>query len=70
MWTVGAIPVAITKHCRCRKAKYCGKECQSSVWSEGHRFWCSAKDGDEDSENVPDNSCGGAISGNGGGSVH
>ncbi|KAJ7703773.1 hypothetical protein B0H16DRAFT_1829447 [Mycena metata] len=34
--------------CRwCRKAKYCGKECQSTAWSEGHRFWCSAKEGDD-----------------------
>lgn len=24
---------------RCRKAKYCSKECQSKAWSEGHRFW-------------------------------
>ncbi|CUA67581.1 hypothetical protein RSOLAG22IIIB_07449 [Rhizoctonia solani] len=28
---------------RCRKAKYCGKECQSKAWAEGHRFWCSAR---------------------------
>ena len=62
-------PRQFAKCRRCRKAKYCGKECQSSAWSEGHRFWCSAKDGDEDGENVPDNSRGGAIGGNGGGSV-
>ena len=24
---------------RCRKAKYCSKECQSKAWAEGHRFW-------------------------------
>lgn len=24
---------------RCRKAKYCSKECQSKAWQEGHRFW-------------------------------
>ena len=24
---------------RCRKAKYCSKDCQSRAWSEGHRFW-------------------------------
>jgi hypothetical protein len=24
---------------RCRKAKYCSKDCQSKAWSEGHRFW-------------------------------
>jgi hypothetical protein len=62
-------PRQFAKCRRCRKAKYCGKECQSSAWSEGHRFWCSAKDGDEDGENVPDNSRGGAIGGNGGGTV-
>ena len=27
----------------CKKAKYCGKECKSTGWSEGHRFWCSAR---------------------------
>lgn len=25
---------------RCRKAKYCSKECQSKAWSAGHRYWC------------------------------
>ncbi|GLB44691.1 putative MYND finger [Lyophyllum shimeji] len=40
-------PREFAKCRRCRKAKYCGKECQSTAWSEGHRFWCSAKD-DED----------------------
>ena len=35
---------------RCRKANHCGKECQSTAWSEGHRFWCSAKDPEEDGE--------------------
>ncbi|RXK42433.1 hypothetical protein M231_00423 [Tremella mesenterica] len=29
---------------KCRKAKYCSKECQSMAWAEGHRFWCSARD--------------------------
>ena len=28
---------------RCRKAKYCSKECQSRAWSEGHRFWCNTR---------------------------
>ncbi|ORX38434.1 hypothetical protein BD324DRAFT_357063 [Kockovaella imperatae] len=28
---------------RCRKAKYCSKECQSKAWSEGHRFWCNTR---------------------------
>ncbi|KAI0293510.1 hypothetical protein B0F90DRAFT_1822026 [Multifurca ochricompacta] len=62
-------PRQFAKCRRCRKAKYCGKECQSSAWSEGHRFWCSAKDGDEDGENVPEGSRGGANGGSGGGSV-
>src|SRR6266540_519468 len=44
-------PREFAKCRRCRKAKYCGKECQSTAWSEGHRFWCSAKDVDEDSTN-------------------
>ncbi|KAG7092054.1 hypothetical protein E1B28_008435 [Marasmius oreades] len=41
-------PREFAKCRRCRKAKYCGKECQSTAWSEGHRFWCSAKDGGGD----------------------
>lgn len=41
-------PREFAKCRRCRKAKYCGKECQSTAWSEGHRFWCSAKDVDDD----------------------
>jgi hypothetical protein len=43
-------PREFAKCRRCRKAKYCGKECQSTAWSEGHRFWCSAKEGDEDAD--------------------
>lgn len=43
-------PREFAKCRRCRKAKYCGKECQSTAWSEGHRFWCSAKEGDETEE--------------------
>jgi hypothetical protein len=42
-----SFPREFAKCRRCRKAKYCGKECQSTAWSEGHRFWCSAKDADE-----------------------
>src|ERR1700748_2595443 len=38
-------PREFAKCRRCRKAKYCGKECQSKAWSDGHRFWCSAKEG-------------------------
>ncbi|KAI0926308.1 hypothetical protein AcV5_008803 [Taiwanofungus camphoratus] len=45
-----SFPREFAKCRRCRKAKYCGKECQSTAWSEGHRFWCSAKDPDEDTE--------------------
>jgi hypothetical protein len=47
-------PREFAKCRRCRKAKYCGKECQSTAWSEGHRFWCSAKEADE--ENLGDHS--------------
>ncbi|KAI0311114.1 hypothetical protein OF83DRAFT_1177890 [Amylostereum chailletii] len=43
-------PREFAKCRRCRKAKYCGKECQSTAWSEGHRFWCSAKEGDDEVE--------------------
>ncbi|KZP15046.1 hypothetical protein FIBSPDRAFT_959179 [Athelia psychrophila] len=49
-------PREFAKCRRCRKAKYCGKECQSTAWSEGHRFWCSVKEGDEDAledHNIP-----------------
>ncbi|CAK5272122.1 unnamed protein product [Mycena citricolor] len=42
-----AYPREFAKCRRCRKAKYCGKDCQSTAWSEGHRFWCSAKEGDD-----------------------
>jgi hypothetical protein len=34
-------PRQFAKCRRCRKAKYCSKDCQSKAWSEGHRFWCS-----------------------------
>ncbi|WVN86315.1 uncharacterized protein L203_101478 [Cryptococcus depauperatus CBS 7841] len=37
---------------RCRKAKYCSKECQSRAWQEGHRFWCSSRSDQETSHNV------------------
>lgn len=36
-------PREFAKCRRCRKAKYCSKECQSKAWSEGHRFWCSLR---------------------------
>lgn len=45
-----SFPREFAKCRRCRKAKYCGKECQSLAWSEGHRFWCSAKEPEEDGE--------------------
>jgi len=35
------LPRQFAKCRRCRKAKYCSKDCQSKAWSEGHRFWCS-----------------------------
>lgn len=40
-------PREFAKCRRCRKAKYCGKECQSRAWAEGHRFWCSAREEEE-----------------------
>ncbi|KAF8649261.1 hypothetical protein AX16_005914 [Volvariella volvacea WC 439] len=43
-------PREFAKCRRCRKAKYCGKECQSTAWSEGHRFWCSARDGEDEND--------------------
>ncbi|KAH8104474.1 hypothetical protein DFH11DRAFT_1883293 [Phellopilus nigrolimitatus] len=45
-----SFPREFAKCRRCRKAKYCGKECQSCAWSEGHRFWCSAREGDDIAE--------------------
>ncbi|CAE6474009.1 unnamed protein product [Rhizoctonia solani] len=44
-------PREFAKCRRCRKAKYCGKECQSKAWAEGHRFWCSARE-EDDSQTV------------------
>ena len=26
---------------RCRKAKFCSKQCQSHSWQSGHRYWCA-----------------------------
>jgi len=51
-------PREFAKCRRCRKAKYCGKECQSTAWSEGHRFWCSAKEGDEEAAEPADQQTG------------
>ncbi|KAF9491169.1 hypothetical protein BDN71DRAFT_1398769, partial [Pleurotus eryngii] len=33
-------PQEFAKCRRCQKTKYCGKECQSTAWSEEHRLWC------------------------------
>lgn len=40
-------PRQFAKCRRCRKAKYCSKQCQSLGWAAGHRFWCSARPEDE-----------------------
>ena len=56
-------PREFAKCRRCRKAKYCGKECQSTAWSEGHRFWCSAKDVEEDVNTVIHGNPAGAAAG-------
>ena len=36
-------PRQFAKCRRCRKAKYCSKECQSEAWKAGHRHWCSER---------------------------
>ncbi|KAG5635156.1 hypothetical protein H0H81_012197 [Sphagnurus paluster] len=56
-------PREFAKCRRCRKAKYCGKECQSTAWSEGHRFWCSVKDDDEAAANAAAEAVGMAVVG-------
>ena len=33
-----SFPREFAKCRRCRKAKYCGKECQSKAWADGHRY--------------------------------
>jgi hypothetical protein len=43
-------PREFAKCRRCRKAKYCGKECQSRAWAEGHRFCCSAREDEGECE--------------------
>ncbi|KAK8854720.1 hypothetical protein IAR55_003459 [Kwoniella newhampshirensis] len=40
-------PREFAKCRRCRKAKYCSKECQSRAWQDGHRFWCSSRSDQE-----------------------
>ncbi|OAV96929.1 hypothetical protein PTTG_26192 [Puccinia triticina 1-1 BBBD Race 1] len=37
------VPREFAKCRRCRKAKYCSKNCQSRAWQHGHRFWCSTR---------------------------
>ena len=41
-----SFPREFAKCRKCRKAKYCSKQCQSAAWSEGHRFWCSTRSDD------------------------
>ncbi|KAI9596844.1 hypothetical protein BDF19DRAFT_341068, partial [Syncephalis fuscata] len=36
-------PHEFAKCRRCRKAKYCSKQCQSHAWADGHRYWCVAR---------------------------
>ncbi|EJC97526.1 uncharacterized protein FOMMEDRAFT_171637 [Fomitiporia mediterranea MF3/22] len=47
-----SFPREFAKCRRCRKAKYCGKECQSRAWSKGHRFWCSVRGGEDGNESA------------------
>ncbi|KDN53341.1 hypothetical protein K437DRAFT_68785 [Tilletiaria anomala UBC 951] len=42
-----SFPREFAKCRRCRKAKYCSKQCQSRGWQSGHRFWCSARSDDD-----------------------
>ena len=56
-------PREFAKCRRCRKAKYCGKECQSKAWSEGHRFWCSVREGDDNDHHKNQTSAAGDGSG-------
>ncbi|KAI8867556.1 hypothetical protein GQ42DRAFT_114552, partial [Ramicandelaber brevisporus] len=28
---------------RCRKARYCSRNCQTDAWRDGHRFWCKER---------------------------
>ncbi|KAL9940048.1 hypothetical protein V8E36_000753 [Tilletia maclaganii] len=42
-----AFPREFAKCRRCRKAKYCSKQCQSKGWAMGHRYWCNSVKGEE-----------------------
>jgi len=46
VWQMGNIPTQ--EFAKCRRCGKGGKERQSTAWREGHRFWCSAKDVEED----------------------
>ncbi|BEI83328.1 hypothetical protein CcaverHIS002_0311960 [Cutaneotrichosporon cavernicola] len=59
-------PREFAKCRRCRKAKYCSKECQSKAWSEGHRFWCSLRSEPEPSADANSGANGAAGGGAGG----
>ncbi|RUS16068.1 hypothetical protein BC937DRAFT_91637 [Endogone sp. FLAS-F59071] len=62
-------PREFAKCRRCRKAKYCSKQCQSKAWSEGHRWWCverphsGAGGGSSGGDGVPSNPAAGANGG-------
>ncbi|BGP20619.1 hypothetical protein JCM10213_007155 [Rhodosporidiobolus nylandii] len=43
-------PRQFAKCRRCRRAKYCSKECQSEAWCQGHRYWCHKVGGRRRSE--------------------
>ncbi|KAL1413345.1 hypothetical protein Q8F55_001104 [Vanrija albida] len=60
-------PREFAKCRRCRKAKYCSKECQSKAWSEGHRFWCSVRAEPEPSADAGGNAPTGGTGGGGSG---
>ena len=45
-----AFPREFAKCRRCRKAKYCSKQCQSKGWQLGHRFWCSSRNDDAETK--------------------
>lgn len=47
-----SFPREFAKCRRCRKAKYCSKQCQSKGWQTGHRYWCSARTEDDDSKRL------------------
>ncbi|KAJ4498888.1 hypothetical protein C8R41DRAFT_915997 [Lentinula lateritia] len=46
-------PIASSSSSRTTASPTCGKECESTAWSEDHRFWCSAKDADDETTAAP-----------------